>query len=342
MSTCMHTMHSVQTMTVELYTLSHPSIGEDGEPHTAQYQKHAEEGPHILHLLRLVLSSVPLLHQVQSAQPSQVQLVPHGARDPVGLFPRSGLAEDSDDLLDGVVLGALGLDHKPVLEESVQNECGTQAYDTDLGLYGDTHFHSGLAVLWHVDDDNTDVECPVPPVEEGAIVDVRCTLKLIHPERDHSGSEADVGHTEQHEYGRHYEELIEDVESVVDCLQREEYSHDGEAQPADPETEANHVVLPEVGVSEVAGDGEHDLRHSVDHQVSGEDELGADDQLQDLRRDAIEGRREERVDEEHQNEGLAGEEIAMVPLAAEFPPRGVQRLVAAVQPVVHGRGADYR
>ena len=87
----------------------------------------------------------------------------------------------------------------------------------------------------------------------------------------------------------------------------------------------------------MAGQGEQYLGDAMDDEVSREDELRSDYELEHLRRDAVQSRGEQGVDDEDEDEGLAGEEVAMVPLAAVLRRSG--RLVASVE-ALRGEGAD--
>ena len=171
--------------------------------------------------------------------------MPHGARDPLAPPPLPRLGEDPNDLPDGI-LGALWFDGEPVLEESIQDKCCTQADYANLCLDGDSQFSPGLTVLRHVHEDNPDVERPVPPVEEGAVVDVGGALQLVQPERDYGGRETDVRHAEEDEDERHQEVAVQEIYPVVESLYGEEDAHHGEAYPADPQAEADDVVFTDV------------------------------------------------------------------------------------------------
>ena len=87
---------------------------------------------------------------------------------------------------------------------------------------------------------------------------------MVHSKRDDGGSETNVGDAEEDKRQRHEEELVEGLESIVKCLNGEEDTHDRKTHPADPETESDDVVFADVGVREVAGDGEKDLGDTVD------------------------------------------------------------------------------
>ena len=101
--------------------------------------------------------------------------------------------------------GVPGLDHKPVAEQSVQDQSCRHAEGPYSRLCHDVQLDACmsalLAVLRNVPEKRAQDNCPVPPVEEGPEVDVRCALQLVHSEGDHSGKEANVRRPDNQEGG---------------------------------------------------------------------------------------------------------------------------------------------